>query len=329
MRVVTCLVAVALATMAPGLAAQRVSGDPGIVINGRVLVKVYVTLSDEQAPYFPVVGLPLRFVRAPRDTVSVLTDDAGVASTTLLPGDYQLVATRPTTWRGRRYTWSVPITVRAGTGAIDLTSQNAQVIGGRVANAPREPAPPVEQPASERDRSQETPIAGSQTFYGSLEPSFVYLVSDRKLDAVGPARNGVGFDVVARVGIGLVSLGVGYLHTWTDYDARSAYNRISGVILEPRLELSRRDWRTVAYLFARAGSVNEAFNGPGETREGDGIMYGGGVGLLYRLWPRARANVAVGIHRATFDDAVITGVRYLVVNETHTAVQVRLGLSVR
>ena len=110
MRLVVWLLALACAT-AVRIHAQ-VRADPGTVINGQIAVRVYVTLSDEETPYAPISGLQLRFFRSATDSVVVRTDDAGGATVLLPPGDYRVVSGAPTTWKGARYTWSVPLTVR-------------------------------------------------------------------------------------------------------------------------------------------------------------------------------------------------------------------------
>jgi hypothetical protein len=103
----------------------QVRADPGVVIGGRVAVRVYVTLSDDETPYAPVSGLQLRFFRSVADSVVARTDDAGTATVLLAPGDYRLVSSVPTVWKGARYSWSIPITVRAGMSTIDLKTSTA------------------------------------------------------------------------------------------------------------------------------------------------------------------------------------------------------------
>src|SRR5690242_15406477 len=78
----------------------QVRADPGVVIGGRVAVRVYVTLSDDETPYAPVSGLQLRFFRSVADSVVARTDDAGTATVLLAPGDYRLVSSVPTVWKG-------------------------------------------------------------------------------------------------------------------------------------------------------------------------------------------------------------------------------------
>jgi hypothetical protein len=133
--------AVLLLVAAPPLSTPlpaQLRADPGTVIDGRVAVRVYVALGDDTTPYHPVGDLPLRVYRLGGDSVSVRTDDAGALTVALSPGEYRLVSLGAYAWHGRRYSWSLPLTVRGGMAAVDLTAHNAVVTGGTpiVAQAP-------------------------------------------------------------------------------------------------------------------------------------------------------------------------------------------------
>lgn len=105
----------------------QLRADPGTVINGRVAVRVYVTLSDEETSYAPMGGVHLRFFRTTADTVVVVqTDDAGTATALLAPGEYRLMSTSPVDWKGARYSWNKLVQVRAGIPTIELTAALAE-----------------------------------------------------------------------------------------------------------------------------------------------------------------------------------------------------------
>lgn len=113
-------------TAALPLAAQ-VRADPGTVINGRVAVRVYVTLSDQEIGYAPMAGVRLRFFRTTADTVvSVQTDAAGTTTVLLLPGEYRVVSTSPVDWKSARYSWNQLVIVRAGMPTLELTAATAE-----------------------------------------------------------------------------------------------------------------------------------------------------------------------------------------------------------
>lgn len=107
--------------------AAQVRADPGVVIGNRIAVRVNVTLADEETPYSPVRGLALAFTRATSDTVIGRTDEAGVVTVLLPPGNYTVSTTRPYEWKGSWYAWSVPVGVRADMLAVELSRNNARV----------------------------------------------------------------------------------------------------------------------------------------------------------------------------------------------------------
>jgi hypothetical protein len=123
-------IAVLALLVATGLSrsgAAQVRADPGTVIDGRVAVRVNITLSDEEISYVPVGGVSLRFFRTTADTTVVLrTDAAGTATAMLLPGEYRLMSTSPVDWKGARYSWSQLVEVRAGLPTVELTAASAE-----------------------------------------------------------------------------------------------------------------------------------------------------------------------------------------------------------
>ena len=124
-KIVLLIVSLVVGGSAP-LAAQ-LRADPGTVINGRVAVRVNVTLSDDETPYAPIGGVSLRFFRTTADTtISVRTDDAGTVTVLLQAGEYRLISTSPVDWKGARYVWSQLVQVRAGLPTIELTAGVAE-----------------------------------------------------------------------------------------------------------------------------------------------------------------------------------------------------------
>ena len=138
-------IAVALMVSAalPVWLSAQLRADPGTVINGRVAVRVYVTLADDETSYAPIGGVHLRFFRTTADTVVVVrTDDAGTATALLLPGEYRLVSTSPVDWKGARYSWNQLVAVRAGIPTIELTAAGAERVAiVATAAAPGSPIP--------------------------------------------------------------------------------------------------------------------------------------------------------------------------------------------
>jgi hypothetical protein len=183
-------------------AAAQLRADPGTALNGKVAVRVFVTLSDEQTPYYPVRSLQLRFFKSASDSVVALTDEAGAANTLLAPGEYRLVSGRVTEWNGRRYTWSIPVTVREGIGVVDLTARNA-VVGGELPQ-------PVTGPVMAQSR------AGVSAPLMSPNETVTDLIAKGSLDGKVAANSrgtgsyfagGVGYGVL----LGLIGTGIGYV----------------------------------------------------------------------------------------------------------------------
>jgi len=163
-----------LTMMVQSSARAQVRADPGTVIAGRVAVRVYVTLSDDETPYFPVGGLQLRFFRSATDSIVAITDGSGTATVLLAPGDYRLVSARATTWKGNRYSWSVPITVRAGMPILDLQPPLASVQPIAIA-ASLPPAPAISPTSRTRPAPYIQPsalsasAAAQSTFVGAAD----------------------------------------------------------------------------------------------------------------------------------------------------------------
>jgi hypothetical protein len=151
--------------------------DPGVVIDGKVVVRVYVTLHDDQTPYYPVGGLQLRFVRSPRDTVNATTDDAGTATTLLSPGEYRLLSAREVIWKGNRYSWSLPVSVKAGMPTIDLTETSGAPPNVSRASVPK--AAPTTTPASppSSQTRPRTPPPPRTTLPGYKDPATAAFLS--------------------------------------------------------------------------------------------------------------------------------------------------------
>jgi hypothetical protein len=59
----------------------------------------------------PAAGLVFLIVGEDGDRVSIRTNEAGVASTWLAPGEYRLVTPDPLDWEGYAYTWDRMVTV--------------------------------------------------------------------------------------------------------------------------------------------------------------------------------------------------------------------------
>jgi hypothetical protein len=148
----TYVAGLALAAAHAPLSAQGVRADPGTVINGRVAVRVYVTLSDNEVAYAPMGGVNLRFFRTTADTiVAVRTDDAGTATALLLPGEYRLMSTSPVDWKGARYSWNEIVQVKPGLPTVELKASTAEREVVVAADTMAAPSGPPRRARDERD----------------------------------------------------------------------------------------------------------------------------------------------------------------------------------
>jgi len=96
--------------------------------NGRILAKVVVTMNEPGAFGRPATGLAFLLVGEDGDRVSIKTNDAGVASTWISPGEYRLVTPDPLTWDGFSYTWDRMVYVTSKSAVIQLTQNEARSI---------------------------------------------------------------------------------------------------------------------------------------------------------------------------------------------------------
>lgn len=218
----------------------------------RIYVKVYVTLSDATNPYNPIARLPVIFYRAPGDSVVLTTDFAGQANAALDTGDYRVVTPYPASAHGTAYVWDLPITVRFGMDAVDLTERNAvPATGGTqpaVASAGPVPRPLAPQ-TTPRAQSGFTPKDGGVAFLLSFlitgagqmyagEPGKGVVLLIASLAGAGVAINGASQcasgasdcpngETIAGLGIVLLS----WVYSMADAPAAAGrYNRQHGLV---------------------------------------------------------------------------------------------------
>lgn len=121
LRSLACLAAIGLFPSVGS--AQAKAGE--MDAKGRIMTKVVVTMSEPNAFGKPVAGLTFLVVTENGDRVSIVTDDAGVASTWLSPASYRFVTPDPVEWQGKAYSWDMIVPVKAGAGILKLSQENA------------------------------------------------------------------------------------------------------------------------------------------------------------------------------------------------------------
>ncbi len=307
MRIIGVTLIAGMLAAAP-LAAQ-VRADPGVVIGDRIAVRVNVTLADEETPYSPVRSLALTFTRPPADTVVGRTDDAGVVTVLLRPGNYVVSAQRPYPWKGTWYTWSLPIAVRADMAAVELSRANAKVdrAGSRVAradaNRPLQSAGEVGPPVSRSSRTNESGIPWLSMEVGG-EGGLTKLGDESGSDAgYGGSGSFVG-------GLGPVALALGYRYTSIRYGNDLEPGSLRGGTLELRYHFRPGSAPVRPYVGGLAG-VGRWYDSESLTDEhSDMRMFGGTVGVQFGLATSVRLHVsatAASTHVKTTSESSTSG----------------------
>jgi hypothetical protein len=141
LRFASCLIALPLVIASDANAQTSTAGSRDS--NGRILTKVVVTMKEPGAFGRPATGLNFLLVAEDGDRLSIKTNDAGVASTWLAPGEYRLVTPDPLEWDGYLYTWDRMITVTTQKALFSLSQNEARSIATAQSNVPRTSEPEV------------------------------------------------------------------------------------------------------------------------------------------------------------------------------------------
>ena len=283
------LVLVAMMLGVPDARAQ-VRADPGVVIGNRIAVRVNVTLADEETPYYPVRGLTLAFTRGASDTVRGRTDEAGVVTVLLPPGEYTVSAPISFPFKGTWYTWTIPVSVKADMPAVDLNRANARVdrAGSRIVRAPA--------PARVQSSGELAPTGASRTSSGGAVPWLSMEVGgeggvtrfgeDTGSDAgYGGSGSFVG-------GLGPVALALGYRYTRIRYGGDVDPGSMRGGTVELRYHLRPGAAPVRPYLGALAG-VGRWYDSESLSDESATMrMFGGTVGVQFGLATSVRLHLA-------------------------------------
>jgi hypothetical protein len=271
----------------------QVRADPGVVIGNRIVVRVNVTLADEETPYSPVRELTLAFTggSAP-DTVTGRTDEAGVVTVLLPAGKYVVSAQRPYAWKGTWYTWRVPIDVRIDMSAIDLNRANARVDrgGGRVVAAapPNRPLQSSGEVSGSSARSSRR--GGDDIAWLSMEVG-----GEGGLTRVGPESGsdaGYGGSGSFVGGVGPLALAVGYRYTSIRYGNDLEPGSMRGAAVELRYHFRPGAAPIRPYIGALAG-IGRWYDSESLTDEKSSMqMFGGTLGVQFGLATSVRLHIA-------------------------------------
>src|SRR5262249_41912343 len=103
-----------------------------------VKVHVHVILVDSELNQKPVPFLTVTLKGAAKSW-DVKTRLDGAAEITLLPGAYTVTTAKPIDFDGKRYSWSLHVTLTGEEKTIDLTNENARAEDNPAAAPPRSP----------------------------------------------------------------------------------------------------------------------------------------------------------------------------------------------
>jgi hypothetical protein len=282
------LVLLALTLVAPAASAQ-VRADPGVVIGNRIAVRVNVTLADEETPYYPVRGLTIAFTRPASDTVTGRTDEAGVVTVLLPPGNYTIAAPSPFPFKGTWYTWSVPVSVKPDMPAVEFNRANARVdrAGSRVVRAP---ASRVQSggdvAAADASRASSSGTIRWLSMEVGGEGGVTRFGEDNGSDA------GYGGSGAFVGGLGPVALALGYRYTRISYGGDVDPGSMRGGTVELRYHLRPGAAPVRPYLGALAG-VGRWYDSGSLTDESATMrMFGGTVGVQFGLATSVRLHLS-------------------------------------
>jgi hypothetical protein len=299
-------------------------GATGTLVNGRVVVQVFITLGDDQTLYHPVAGLPLGFFRSARDTAIAVTDAQGSATILLPPGNYRLVSLAPTRWKGVMYSWSVPVAVQPYMGAIDLRRKEA-IVG---ANAPAAVAAvpdggrPQHAPAPTAAAPMPTPVSPPAPVQmgdpaPASSPGYGHPGSERSrstgfflglgLEGNGLVANESGSTGESGSGAGLV-LGYGFTRHFSLYGELSGATMDNGSYAMAHADLGGRlhfrSGTNVVVPFVQFGvsgrAIAQDFGDFNASASGAGVSFGGGLNAHFS--PSVAFSSSVTWTVGNFDD---------------------------
>ena len=294
-RVCVALTAIILdATLGITPVHGQVRADPGVVIGGRIAVRVNVTLADEETPYSPVRGLTLAFTRPASDTVLGRTDEAGVVTVLLPPGNYTVSAPTAYSWKGASYTWTLPIAVRADMQSIDLNRSNARVGGSPTRVAQAEPPAQAQSagdvgPVPTGSRSRDNSTIRWLSMEAGAEAGLTQLGNGRGSDAgFGGTGSFVG-------GLGPVALALGYRYTRIPYENDLDPASLASGSVEVRYHL-RPGAAPIRPYLGVVGGFGDWHDSESLTNDKSTFrMFGGTVGAQFGLATSVRLHVATTV----------------------------------
>jgi hypothetical protein len=249
--------------------------------NGRVLLKVIVTMSEPNHFGQPIRQVSFLVVTSDGDRTSIRTDDAGVAILWLKPATYRIVNPDAVTWEGKNYTWDVVVTLKGGTGAVRLSQSNATKVTDAAPSvtvpatgATSSPRDAVIRPASEATASD---IPGDGFHFGLALNGSAITIDDEDLGESDNENGGglaltLGYNFTPKWGALLSLTGAAISSADGDYTLGHAD-------LAARYSFAAPKRTFVPYLEAGLTGINAVSSDEDVELRGGGVT--GGAGFNY------------------------------------------------
>lgn len=144
-------------------------------------------------------------------------------------------------------------------------------------------------------------------------------------NAVGSATDGSGFDVMASVGVSVLSLGGGFQRATHSLGSDNAV--VQGVFFEPRVALPLAARNFTPFVFGRVSRLTREVDVASGTASSNGTGLGAGVGTYVWIAPNVQLHTTVGWTDLRFGASDNLGSAALAGRTTGSAWGVRAGLT--
>ena len=144
-------------------------------------------------------------------------------------------------------------------------------------------------------------------------------------EALGSATDGTGFDVLASVGVSVLSLGGGYQRVSHRVGGSDA--TVQGVFFEPRVALPLAARNFTPFVYGRVSRLERRTVAATGNDLASGTGLGAGVGTYVWLAPNIQLNTTVGWQELRFGDGDNAVGAPIVGRTTGNAWNVRAGLT--
>ena len=144
-------------------------------------------------------------------------------------------------------------------------------------------------------------------------------------NALASATDGTGFDVMASVGVSVLSLGGGFQRTTHSLGSDNAI--VQGVFFEPRVALPLAARNFTPFVWARASRLTRRLEAAANESSTNGTGLGAGLGTYVWLAPNVQLHTTVGWTDLRFGAAETASTFPLAGRTTGSAWGVRAGLT--